>query len=323
MYYPRRAFYKAWLIVVVAAVMPPSLVAATPLFWTQSDGVWKGDTSGAAPEKLAGGFDPRDLIVTSQELVFADDEPRVPPAPTGVIVAYDRTGGQRQVWQNALPSPSGLAIDAVRHWIYWSDIELHTITRAPLDNLAERKVVLPPTPSIQSIHDIALNPADGSLFFTFVNPLIDGLFPGGVGRIDPEQGTMTQILSGLSEPQGLAIDEGLVSLYWTDNLLGRSGIVRQANLDGTNVVDLFTDLSQPEGLALDPATHALLWVDAAAGELWQGDLTNRSVERLYSDLPSPRFVTLTVVPEPSVFHRAMAIGVFSPLLLRRRGGQLI
>ena len=78
---------------------------------------------------------------------------------------------------------------------------------------------------------------------------------GYILRIDKTSLDMTQIVTGLQHPSGIAIDNltSASTVYWTDLGSGGDGRVGRVSSDGTGQVDLVTGLAAPGAIAINGA----------------------------------------------------------------------
>ncbi|MHB9046797.1 MAG: PEP-CTERM sorting domain-containing protein, partial [Pirellulales bacterium] len=101
---------------------------------------------------------------------------------------------------------------------------------------------------------IAVDSAAGKLYWTYIDPNIDGLFAGMIKRSNIDGSGAETVVSGLFSPYDVALDGIGKSLYWTDMEPVRridNGIIQRAALDGAKVETLVTRLVNPRGLAVD------------------------------------------------------------------------
>ncbi|MHC4808035.1 MAG: hypothetical protein ACYTBX_17485, partial [Planctomycetota bacterium] len=66
------------------------------------------------------------------------------------------------------------------------------------------------------------------------------------------------VTTGLSSPNGIALDVAGGKMYWTDRGTGK---IQRASLEGTGVEDLVTGLTTPFGIALDVDGGKMYWTD--------------------------------------------------------------
>ena len=98
---------------------------------------------------------------------------------------------------------------------------------------------------------------------------------GGAGKIQRanlDGSNVEEIVTGLSNPAGIAVDGLNGKMYWTD---AGAGKIQRADLNGTNVQELVTGLVGPIGIALgippSPGTPN------TAPVFTEGDATSRSI----------------------------------------------
>lgn len=98
------------------------------------------------------------------------------------------------------------------------------------------------------------------------------------------------VTTGLSQPQGIALDIANGKMYWTN--FGAQKLQR-ANLDGTNVQDLVTGLGQPTAVALDVHKGKMYWADAGTLKIQRANLDGTGIEDVItSGLSDPVSLTL-------------------------------
>ena len=104
------------------------------------------------------------------------------------------------------------------------------------------------------------------------------------------------IISGLLDPNDIALDLVNNKMYWTDH--GTQSI-RRANLDGTTIEDLLTNaadgIDTPKGIALDVAGGKMYWADIF--KIQRANLDGSTVELLYESchgLIAPQGVALDI-----------------------------
>jgi hypothetical protein len=155
--------------------------------------------------------------------------------------------------------------------------------------------------------------------------LIDGLFPGAIARVNEDGSELETIVSGLSEPWGIAVDLTAGTFYWTDVLLGRGGVIRRADLDGSNVLDVVDGLLDPRGVALDTLAKQIYWADLAAGKIQRSSFDGGETVDLLSKLDRPQSLVLYSRPDfngdgvldvrdISLLASAVATGIHEPRL---------
>ena len=107
-------------------------------------------------------------------------------------------------------------------------------------------------------------------------------------------GTNVQdIVTGLDEPIGIALDVAGGKIYWTDEGTHK---IQRANLDGTNVQDIVvTGLVYPSGIALDVAGGKIYWAyspryyaDIGTGKIQQANLNGTDIQDIVIGLETER-----------------------------------
>ena len=84
---------------------------------------------------------------------------------------------------------------------------------------------------------------------------------GGAGiiqRSNLDGSSVEDLITGLEEPDGIALDVAGGKMYWTD---WGTDKIQRSNLDGSSVEDLITGLKEPYGIALDVAGGKMYWTD--------------------------------------------------------------
>jgi low density lipoprotein receptor-related protein 5/6 len=105
----------------------------------------------------------------------------------------------------------------------------------------------------------------------------------GLQRAALENPAPEELVSGLVQPRGLALDPAGGKVYWADASPSRNRIER-ANLDGTDVEAFLTGLDNPRSLALDPGAGWLYWTElgtgSGVGAVRRADLEGSAIEDL-------------------------------------------
>ena len=102
------------------------------------------------------------------------------------------------------------------------------------------------------------------------------------------------MLPNVQNVTSLAVDSAVRSLYWTEKTGKRTGKIKRANLDGSNI-KLIKDLtSVPLNIALDSAARKLYLINAY-GKIQRLNLDGSNFQpNLITDLKSPNYLTLDV-----------------------------
>ena len=103
----------------------------------------------------------------------------------------------------------------------------------------------------------------------------------GVFRSDPDGKQVRQIVSGLTIPLGLAIDETNKRIYWSDwiqNTTPKSGKIGYSDLDGKNPKTIITGLTS--GGKLTIADGKLYVSDLFGGNILQSNLEGEGLKKI-------------------------------------------
>ena len=171
-------------------------------------------------------------------LFWTDDVPRVPIGPTGTIRHAGLDGSGETDALPGIPTPIGIALDAPHGKMYWTD-SANVIHRESGRN--QYRDPDQPTLRRRTFWN-RRRCGHNRFYFSFVNPLIEGLRPGGIGSANLDGSDLQIAVSALVNPQGLGLDPS-GNLYWAD--VDR---IQRAPVGGT-AQDLVTGLNRPFGLA--------------------------------------------------------------------------
>ncbi len=144
-----------------------------------------------------------------------------------------------------LGTAEGIALDTAMGKVYWTDAEVGTIQRANLNGSnVEDLVNGTRTPS-----DIALDTAGGKMYWADY----EGKH---ISRANLNGSNVETLVTGLAGPSNIVLDTARRKVYWTDQVwnpvtgsITKSSIQR-ANLDGSNVQEIFTGSGEAAGIAL-------------------------------------------------------------------------
>jgi parallel beta-helix repeat protein len=107
----------------------------------------------------------------------------------------------------------------------------------------------------------------------------------------PHSGSIEDLVTGLTDPTGIALDVAAGKMYWTDYGTGK---IQRANMsDGSGVQDLVTGYAT--GIALDVAAGKMYWTDLGAGMILRANMSDGSgVQGLVTGLDTPSDIALDV-----------------------------
>ena len=112
-----------------------------------------------------------------------------------------------------------------------------------------------------------------------------------IQRADLDGSNVEDLVTGLNEPIGLALDAMGRKMYWTDKGTDK---IHRANLDGSQVEDLVAGLREPRRVALDPAGGKMYWADATTDKIQRANLDGTDIEDLVTGLVEPRGLALDI-----------------------------
>src|SRR5438132_11839491 len=110
---------------------------------------------------------------------------------------------------------------------------------------------------------------------------------GDIWRANLDGSGMTNLVSGLANPLGPALDLAGGQMYWGDN---GAGDIRRANLDGTEQTILIRGLPGPGVPALDLANGQIYWSDHDGGDIRRANLDGTGQTILIKNLNGPKGV---------------------------------
>ena len=189
--------------------------------------------------------------------------------------------------ENLVPgvrNATSLAIDVAREKLYWAEQtgdRTGKLRRADLDGTNVQLVK-----DLTSVpYGIALDTTNGKIYLT--NSW------GKVQRLNFDGSNFQpNFIKGLTAPKSLALDVSEGKVYWIEQTGDRTGKLRRANLDGTNV-QLVKDLtSAPHGLALD-TTNDKIYLTNSWGKVQRLNLDGSNFQpNLVKGLKSPTEITV-------------------------------
>ncbi|XP_072037985.1 low-density lipoprotein receptor-related protein 6-like [Amphiura filiformis] len=150
----------------------------------------------------------------------------------GTLRRVDIADGMQEVEQifHGLGSVEDIAVDWVANNLYWTDYQLGHICVSRYDG-SHRAILIPEQHGPRSI---AINPRNAQLFWTNIG---DTLTAGSIMRADLAGNNVRVIVeSGLSSPNGLAIDFSGSRLYFADRGTEKIASVR---FNGNDRVELY------------------------------------------------------------------------------------
>ena len=100
-----------------------------------------------------------------------------------------------------------------------------------------------------------------------------------IQRADLDGSGVEDLVTGLNQPRGIALDLGDGRMYWPD---WGTDKIQRANLDGSGVEDLVTSagLLTPQAIALDAGGGKMYWTDYGTDKIQRANLNGSQVEDL-------------------------------------------
>ena len=191
--------------------------------------------------------------------------------------------------ENLLPNvrnAMSLAVDMANGKLYWTEKtgeRTGRIRRANLDGS-----------NVQLVKDLTSVPIDITLDMTGGELYLMNTW-GKIQRLSVDGSNFQpNLITDLEGPKHLTLDTAGGKVYWTEQTSDRTGRIRRANLDGSNVEDLVTGLDSPVGIALDIAGGKMYWVNANAAKIQRANLNGSNVEDLVTGLDSPVGIALDI-----------------------------
>jgi Domain of unknown function (DUF5050)/Low-density lipoprotein receptor repeat class B len=181
----------------------------------------------------------------------------------------------------------GGASQARSQFMYWSDAGGGDIQRANLDGSGQVTLVSGLFRPIGPTLDLA----GGQMYWADTGA-------GDIQRANLDGSGQTTLVSGLppadsdgpsAYPPALGLARG--QMYWTDGTNSGPGVLRRANLDGSEQTILVTGLSAGRGVALDLAGGMMYWSEALGGRIRRANLDGSGLTTLLQE-PDPEVVTL-------------------------------
>jgi hypothetical protein len=114
---------------------------------------------------------------------------------------------------------------------------------------------------------------------------------GLIQAADPDGGNRETILSGLSDPRGIAVDASQDKIFWAAH--EANGAIWWANCDGTDAEVFIGSLNEPADLILDLENRMIYWVSESGGQIQKADLDgSRVVATVLTGLSRPYYLAL-------------------------------
>ena len=221
---------------------------------------------------------------------------------TGKIQRAEVGGATEDLVLGQTHSKLGLAVDFDGDKLYWAHDDSGTwrIRRANLDGMSVSNLIDTGT---RMADGIAVDVAGGRIYWGEFDPV--GLFMSRLMSAELDGSDVTELVPGLANPVGVALDTVAGKVYWADPVFVHR--IERANLDGSNVETITSSPVLPFGVALDAAAGKIYWADFQTGEIQRADLDGTSIETLVDGLDEPRGVALDLTAGKLYWTRPGAI----------------
>ena len=265
-------------------------VAGRKIYWTEEGKIRRANLDGSNRQDVATGLGTPDgifLQTTPVEILIRESQR--PPmywvnADVGTLQSLTGSSVDRLV-PNAQNATS-VVVDMAGGKVYWAEQTSNRSGRIRRANLNGTNVQL--VQELTSVpQGLALDTANGKLYLTNAQGRVQQMNLDG-------SGFQPNLIVNLNAPRGIAVDAAGGKVYWTEQTSDRSGRIRRADLNGSNVQLLQELTSVPQGLALDTA-NGKLYLTNSWGKVQQMNLDGSGFQpNLIVNLNAPRGIAVDV-----------------------------
>ncbi len=179
-----------------------------------------------------------------------------------------------------LKDPRAIALDMIRHKVYWTDYSTGKVQRADFTG--------------RNIEDIVIGFKfrEGGMLHIACDE------NGCKGEAFPHEGGKIELPhEALIDPYGLALDAGKDRIYWGNNLLGT---IQSANLNGSDAKDLlYIGIRVPTNFGIEIGSDKMYWINVErrgkGGKIQRANLDGSKVEDLVRGLRGPHGIALDMI----------------------------
>ncbi|XP_067144345.1 low-density lipoprotein receptor-related protein 4-like [Centruroides vittatus] len=211
----------------------------------------------------------------------------------------------KEIINNGLISPGGLAIDWIGNKILWTDSGTSRIEISNLDG-SMRKVLF--WKDLDKPRAIIVNPEEATLYWTDwgLRPRIEQAFLDGSYR-------KPIINTSLFWPNGLTIDYPTKRLYWAD---AKHHVIESSNLDGSGRRRVI-DQGLPHPFAITVFEDTIYWTDWRTKSIHSANkFTGRNIATVHSKLHFPMdLIVIHSLRQPDVKYNCEDVNECSHLCL--------
>ncbi len=255
---------------------------------------------------IGGGLRSLDLDQTAGKVYWTD------VTNLGIRRANLDGSQQQDLVTTGLQFPSAVRVYPMMNQMFWGDQLSNELWRANQDGSNPELLR-----STAFHRGMALDTTHNKIYWT----TSDTIFKGKILRSNLDGSQLETVVDSLApefKPASIALDVAGGKVYWTDYVVD---VVRRANLDGSNIEDLYTVGSNlnPGGIALDLTAGKVYWGQDTGGEETSWNIMSMNLD---GSLPKTvitnlgQVVDMTFVPEPAALVILLAGAL---VVLRPRG----
>ena len=257
------------------------------VYWTEGGRIRRANPNGTNVQNVAAGLGtPVSLVLIPEAVAVSIDASLRPPmywhSQAGALQRL--TGAEVESIAPAAENITGIAVDARGGNVYWTEQTSNKTGRIRRAN--------PNGTNIQLVRELTSVPR-GLAIDTSNNKLYLTTATGKVQRMNLDgTGSQPNLIVDLDAPRGVAIDATGGKVYWTEQTSYKTGRIRRANLNGTNIQLVKALTSVPRGLAIDTSNNKL-YLTNAWGKVQRMNLDGTGFQpNLIVDLDAPKGVAV-------------------------------
>ena len=265
-------------------------VAGDKIYWTEEGKIRRANLDGSNRQDVATGLGTPDGIflqtIPVEILIRESQRPPMYWVNAGVGTLQSLTGSSVDRLVSNVQNATSVAVDMAGGKVYWAEQTSDRSGRIRRANLNGSNVQL--VQELTSVpRRLALDTTNGKLYLTNSWGKVQQMNLDG-SDFQPD------LIANLESPRGIAVDAAGGKVYWTEQTSDRSGRIRRADLNGSNVQLVRELTSVPQGLALDTA-NGKLYLTNSWGKVQQMNLDGSGFQpNLIVDLNAPQGIAVDV-----------------------------
>ena len=265
-------------------------VAGDKIYWTEEGKIRRANLDGSNRQDVVIGLGTPDgifLQTTPVEILIRESQrPPMYWVNAGVGTLQSLTGSSVDRLLPNVQNATSVAVDMAGGKVYWAEQTSDRSGRIRRANLNGSNVQL--VQELTSVpRRLALDTANGKLYLTNSWGKVQQMNLDG-SDFQPD------LIANLESPRGIAVDAAGGKVYWTEQTNDRSGRIRRADLNGSNVQLVRELTSVPQGLALDTA-NGKLYLTNSWGKVQQMNLDGSGFQpNLIVNLNAPQGIAVDV-----------------------------